>query len=491
MRRFARTQLIWGLGLSEQTAEELRALAGPEYSLQVWPAGTLPDFSDAGKIQAPCLICFDLAACREFMALPYEQTAFLDLTPKMLLLEENAPQEALEEAIDLGVSDIIRAPVSRKRFGATLRKAAEAAALQRDIHNMAHEVFIERELLERKNETLSFLVNFLTQVSDCFDETELLRKSYSCLQQLFPVISMHAALLTKDDNGSITADLYVAAAPDSPAHQSWRTRLLEVAQSMNVLSPVNPSTLHLVLPGSEAGFAAPSDGHILTLPVHTGNDLQFFLMLLTPMERNLSRDQAQALDSALRHMALSLKSARRYQEMCTFADRDSLTGAYNRRFFEQTLSSEVARHIRYKENMSMLLLDIDFFKKVNDTWGHLKGDEVLRSVAATVMNTIRQTDSCIRYGGEEFAVVLPHTAANNATWLAERLRKRISKLTFSAGGKSFRVTCSIGVSCLAAGENKDGQALTHEADTALYHAKSDGRNKVALYAPTENLAVSM
>lgn len=479
------------MGLSEKTAEKLRALAGAEYSLQVWPAGTLPDFTDPGTIQPPCLICFDLAACRELTALPYERTAFLDLTPKALLLEENATQKTLEEAIDLGVSDILRMPVSRERFGATLRKAAEAAALQRDIHNMTHEVFIEREILARKNETLSFLVNFLTQVSDCFDETEILRKSFKCLQKLFPVMTMNAAMVTKDDNGNMAADLYIAASPDSPAHQAWRTRLLEVTQSMNVLSPVNPTTLHLLLPGPAAGSASPSDGYILTLPVHMGNDLQFFLMLLTPMERSLGRDQTQALDSAMRHMALSLRNARRYRAICAFADHDGLTGAYNRRFFEQSLASEMARHIRYKENFSMFLLDIDFFKKVNDTWGHLKGDDVLRSIAATIMETLRRTDSCARYGGEEFVVMLPHTTARNAAWLAERLRKKIGKLTFSAEGKSFKITASIGVSSLTPGESKDGAALVHEADMALYHAKSCGRNKVSLYTPAEILAASV
>ncbi|CAK7064766.1 MAG: hypothetical protein DELT_01597 [Desulfovibrio sp.] len=491
MRQFARKQTIWGMGLSETAVEEMRALTGPAYVLQVWEEGTQPDFSDSATLQAPCLICFGLDACRDFARLPYEQTAFLDLTPKAVFLDQNAPQEALEAAIDLGVGDIIRMPLSKARFGATLRKAAEAAALQRDIQNMAREVFIERELLERKNETLSFLVNFLTNTSDCFDESELLLKAYACLQHLFPVVTMNAALLTRGDNDAMTADFYIAAPPKTDAHDAWRDRLFETAQSMNAFSPVTPTTMHLPLPGADAAFASPADGHILTLPVHMGSELQFFLMLLTPMERNLSRDQAQALDSALRHMALSLKNARRYQEMCTFADRDGLTGTYNRRFFEQALAGELARHVRYKEDLSLLLLDIDFFKKVNDTWGHIKGDEVLRGVAATILNTIRQTDCCVRYGGEEFVIILPHTTAQNAEWLAERLRKKVSKLSFSSCGKEFNVTASIGVSSVAAGERKDGPTFIHEADTALYRAKASGRNRVLSYSSGENLAASM
>lgn len=491
IQRFTRTRPIWMLGLDGDTAEDFRRMAGSGYSLRTWPAGTLPEFTDPGDMESPCLICFTLAACREFLALPYERTAFLDLTPKLILLEKNAPQSALEEAIDLGAGDIIRAPLTTARLSRSLRKAAEADALQRDIRNMTREVFIERELLERKNSILSFIVNFLTNISDCRGETELLAKSYSCLQRLFPVVTMSAALITRDADGRVNTDLFIAAPPGSRTHEAWRIRLLEAAQSLNTLSPKNPSAFHLVLPGTNAGSATPSDGHILTLPVHMENDLQFFLMLLTPMERNMSRDQAQALDCALRHMALNLRNARRYREMCAFADKDPLTGAYNRRFLEQTLQNEVARHIRYKGKFSMLLLDIDFFKKINDTWGHLKGDDVLRSIAATIMATIRQADCCIRYGGEEFLVLLPHTSEGSAARLADRLRKKIERLSFPAGGESFSVTASIGVSSLAPGESKDGTALTNEADMALYHAKSTGRNKVSVYTAPEALAASM
>ncbi|MDL2210204.1 GGDEF domain-containing protein [Desulfovibrio sp. OttesenSCG-928-O18] len=490
MRQFTRRQTIWGLGLSEAQEESVRELAGLQYTLQTWPAGSMPDLADAGGMAVPCLICFTVDSCREFMTLPVEQVGFLELAPKVLLLPENASQAELEAALDFGVSDIIRMPLTMKRFASCLRRATEAAALQRDIQNMAHEVFIEREMLERKNEALSFLVNFLTHTSDSFDETELLGKAFTCLQRLFPVITMHAALFARDDSGTFTADLFVAAPGDSPAYAAWRSRLLEMGMSINNGEPVSPTTLYLPLAGATAASACPTDGHILTLPVHIGEHSQFFLMLLTPMERNLSRDQALALESALRHMALSLRNARRYQEMCHFADRDSLTGAYNRRHFEQTLLVEIARHDRYEEEISLLILDIDLFKNINDTYGHLKGDEVLRAVANVIMTTIRQTDYCVRYGGEEFVVLLPHTSSRNAAWLAERLRRKIQKLSFADGKKRFGVTASIGVASIPVGEAKEGLALTSEADQALYQAKNSGRNRVMVYEHHENIAAA-
>lgn len=491
VRQFTRRQIIWGLGLSDEQAESIRSMAGSMYVLELWPAGEMPPFADAASMAAPCMVCFTMDSCRQFMSLPLKLTGFLELTPKILLLDERADMAVIDEALNFGVSDILRSPLTKNRFAACLRKASEAAALQRDIQNMAHEVFIEREMLERKNEALSFLVNFLSRISESLDETQLLGKAFSCLQGLFPVMTMHAAIFSKDDNDALSAVLFVAAPADCPAHAAWRDRLLEMGSSISHGGAVNPTTVQLPLSDKAATTAGPGDGHILTLPVHIGDNTQLYLMLLTSMERNLSRDQALALDSALRHMAISIKNVRRYQEVCNVADRDSLTGAYNRRHFEQTLNAEIARHERYGEDLSMLLLDIDHFKRINDSFGHLQGDEVLRAIVNVVSATIRQTDYCVRYGGEEFVVLLPHTSSRNAAWLAERLRKKIQKLTFGSGKNAFRVTASIGVACMAIGESKEGATLTGEADMALYQAKRDGRNKVVVHAPKIAVAATV
>ena len=490
VRQFTRRQVIWGMGLSDAESESVRSLAGKAYSLKLWPAGSMPDFAEAGKMAAPCMICFGIESCRQFMVLPVQQIGFLDLTPKALFLKEDADMATIDEAISLGVSDIIRPPFTNVRFSTCLRKAAEAAALQRDIQNMAHEVFIEREMLEQKNKALSFLVTFCGQISESLDETELLSNAFACFQNLFPVLTMHAGVFSKDDNGALTADLFVAAPKDSQAYGMWRERLLEANAALYENATVNPTTTHLPLANGAATTARPEDGHLLTLPVNISDGSQLYLMLLTSMERNLSRDQALALDSALRHMAITIKNVRRYQRVCHFADRDSLTGAYNRRFFEQALQKEIARHKRYNEEFSLLILDIDHFKHINDSFGHLKGDDVLRAVVSATSTTVRQTDYCIRYGGEEFVVMLPHTSSRNAAWLAERLRKKVQRLVFESNKGSFSVSISIGVSSIAPGEIKEETTLLGEADQALYLAKSEGRNKVVVHRHRENVAAS-
>ena len=491
MKRFKRKQTIWGLGLNDSQAEHVRSLAGRTYTVEIWPEGLLPDLSNPGAIAAPCMICFTMNSCRQFRDLPQKQTGFLDLTPKVLLLEETDGLDVIDEALEFGASDIIRKPLTQKRFSSCLRKAAEAGALQLDIQSMAHEIFTERELLEKKNETLSFLVNFLSRISESLDETELLANAFACLRNLFPALTMHVGIFTKNDSGDCSADLYVAAPADSPAYTAWRERLLEIGVAFNPDRKITPTTTHLPLGDGAQVTALPCDGHILTLPVHVAENVQVYLMLLTSMERNLSRDQAIAIDSALRHMAITIKNVRRYQEICQFADHDSLTGAYNRRYFERILPAELARHNRYGAELSMLILDIDHFKKINDSWGHLKGDEVLRTVVKTVLSTIRQTDYCVRYGGEEFIVLLPHTSCSNAAWLAERLRRKIEKLSFVAGNRTFTTTASIGVSSLPSGVNKEGTTLTDEADQALYQAKNDGRNRIVVFSTEKIAAMTM
>lgn len=484
-------QIIWSLGLDDEQAKSVQDFAGEQYAVHCWAEGSLPDFSNVVELRTPCLICFTFQSCKKFMTLPLDETGFLELTPKALLLDGSATREQLEEALTWGISDIIVPPLAQPRFAACLRKAAEAAALQRDIQNMAREIFVEREMLERKNETLSFLVNFLTQTSESFNEAELLEKAFDCLQKLFPVLAMHAGMLAQNADGRFEAELFTATSPDSPVYDLWRAKLLQTAESMLEGAPMTLKDRNLALSLETAATAAPADGHILALPMRINERLQFFLMLLTPLERNLSRDQAMALDSALRHMALCLKHAKNYQEMCHFADRDSLTGAYNRRSFEQILNAEAARRERYKTELSLLMLDIDHFKAVNDTWGHLKGDEVLRAVSGVIAATIRQTDYCARYGGEEFVVLLPHTSTRNAAWLAERLRRKIQKLNMTNGKDRFTVTASLGVSSILPGEKKDALTLVGEADKALYQAKEEGRNRVVTFASEHMKAASV
>jgi len=157
---------------------------------------------------------------------------------------------------------------------------------------------------------------------------------------------------------------------------------------------------------------------------------------------------------------------------------DALTKVYNRRYFSERIRQEIKRVSRYGTTVSLLMIDIDFFKKVNDTWGHQAGDAVLSGVAGLIKDKLRATDLLARYGGEEFCLLATGTDKAGAQVLAERVRAMVQNAVFEHGGNSIAVTISIGVSTWepSFGENPD--ELVRRADAALYRAKEQGRNRV-------------
>ena len=158
---------------------------------------------------------------------------------------------------------------------------------------------------------------------------------------------------------------------------------------------------------------------------------------------------------------------------------DGLTQAHNRRFFEQQLAAELSRAARYRRPISLVLFDIDYFKKINDTTGHLAGDEVLRQLAETVQNNIRSEDLFARIGGEEFAILMPETCMAGAYILAERLREMIADTAMPFEGVDNHVTCSFGLASFdEVQRGTEPTELFEIADKRLYEAKARGRNCV-------------
>ncbi len=170
------------------------------------------------------------------------------------------------------------------------------------------------------------------------------------------------------------------------------------------------------------------------------------------------------------------------RQMYDAALRDALTGAYNRKHFGEALASEMAYTLRHQAALSLILFDIDFFKKVNDTSGHVAGDAVLVQVARHVQAAVRREDLFARYGGEEFAVLARGTSGEAASGFAERLRAGIEALSIPYEGKAIRVTISLGVASAPASDIATAQDLILRADGALYAAKHAGRNRVVTHA---------
>ena len=182
-----------------------------------------------------------------------------------------------------------------------------------------------------------------------------------------------------------------------------------------------------------------------------------------------------SMRQSLYRSGLKLKEA--YQRIEELAELDELTGSFNRRCIMRMLDEEIARAHRTNAPCSIALIDLDWFKRINDAFGHPTGDEVLRTFAITVFANIRNIDRFGRYGGEEFLLVLPDTPHDGATRILDRLREIIAGLDWSAFSPGMRVTISAGVATLKPDESPD--TFLARADSALYAAKARGRNRIA------------
>ena len=168
---------------------------------------------------------------------------------------------------------------------------------------------------------------------------------------------------------------------------------------------------------------------------------------------------------------------------------DPLTGTFNRRTFLQLGAKEIARTRRSKGSLSLLMLDVDHFKKVNDQFGHQAGDEALKCVVDSLQVCLRREDLLVRYGGEEFCVLLPDVALDHATLLAERARAAVERSGFTFRGKTIPLTISVGVALLVRDSTEDIERLVSRADEALYSAKASGRNRVVTYPENSTIAL--
>jgi diguanylate cyclase (GGDEF)-like protein len=244
-------------------------------------------------------------------------------------------------------------------------------------------------------------------------------------------------------------------------------------------------------------LAFENEKSIIMLPLSTIKRTLGVVMVKTPIKESfitheiiklltmLAKQYSLVLENTLLYDRLMKKHESLEQangEIRLLSRKDSLTGCYNRGYLNEHLSHEIKRATRYHHTFSLALCDLDHFKKVNDTYGHLCGDMVLREFVECILSLIRSDmDWLARYGGEEFLLVLPETSFKNANRLAERLRKQISKKAFKWEGQKIPITASFGVTGfdkIGPGENFSPDDLIDMADQYLYQAKNKGRNKV-------------
>jgi diguanylate cyclase (GGDEF)-like protein len=234
--------------------------------------------------------------------------------------------------------------------------------------------------------------------------------------------------------------------------------------SLSLVRPLNRLT-------SGAGKVARGDLEV-DVPVSSRSEVGYLTEVFNDMVARLrqGREELASINETLREKNVELHE---------ISITDSLTGLYNRKHLMETLDKEVSRSQRHSHSFSLLVIDIDHFKKYNDTYGHLAGDEALSRLASVFKESIRSSDYAARYGGEEFIIMLPEIGPEQGVEAAERIRHKVAEEIFNGDGESIKVTISVGVASYP--ENgEDAQSVIRNADAALYEAKELGRDRVVL-----------
>ncbi|HPI04032.1 MAG TPA: sensor domain-containing diguanylate cyclase, partial [Candidatus Goldiibacteriota bacterium] len=216
---------------------------------------------------------------------------------------------------------------------------------------------------------------------------------------------------------------------------------------------------------------------VLKVPFVVEKRLLGIMIISAPVENLFNAKQVENMKILANQIAISLEKVNLYEEIQQISVTDSLTGLFVHRYFQEKLEDEIKRAGRYDNHLSLVMCDIDFFKKINDTYGHLAGDFILKQLAVMLKNHTTPAETVARYGGEEFVIIMPDTDKEAAHAKAVKIRKDLEKTKLNFNGTLISITVSMGVSTYP-GDAVSRRNLVEQADKALYASKNNGRNRV-------------
>ncbi|MBM3156872.1 MAG: sensor domain-containing diguanylate cyclase [Chloroflexi bacterium] len=222
---------------------------------------------------------------------------------------------------------------------------------------------------------------------------------------------------------------------------------------------------------------------LICAPIIVKNEVTGIIHLDSSRKNAFDKDHLEFVELLANEIAIAIERSLLYSEIQDIATKDGLTGSFNRRKLDVDLIAGIAVAQKGGKQLSFLMMDIDWFKKYNDFHGHLKGDRVLQKMASVLKSSVRAFDSVYRYGGEEFAILLPDTGKDDASRIAGRVRDVVGQEAFEGERESQpnqKLTVSIGIASFPA-DAQQGYKLVEAADSALYAAKRSGRNRVCIY----------
>jgi len=338
------------------------------------------------------------------------------------------------------------------------------------LRDISDSVRVENELLKRNRELM--IINTLSTAFISSGDAELVFGDL--LEKTLMVTDFGIGWIVTAEEGEYTLKCASGVSIDfgNKLRDGRLNRLYDAILKMDV--PL------YVAEGEKLEEDLRKDGVVFlsAVPLRLGKEAVGLLMLASRAEVAFDFDTASLLSLVGNNLALITDKIRLFQKTERLAITDSLTGLYNARFFYNALNSEISRTERYSTPFSLLIFDVDNFKRLNDTYGHQAGDEVLQALSAILGATVRKSDMAARYGGEEFVAILPNTMKDEAFNLAVRIKEAVEISSFL--GQAVRVTLSGGVATFPE-DASDAKGLLYAADAAMYEAKAAGKMRIHCY----------
>lgn len=336
--------------------------------------------------------------------------------------------------------------------------------------------------LEALVKDLSLVYEIGQGVNSTIELEELYRVITDVLQQRLKLDKF--AILLKDDSGEI---LQVKTAYGFEENDHILDMVFRVGEGVTGEAVSNGEAIYIRDTTKEERFLHYKgeqiiEGSFLSIPLIFKKNVLGVINFHRPKIDSFSSEELRLLQLVANQVALAIENAKLYTKARDLSVKDELTGLYNRRHFQTVLQIEWKRAVRFHRSLSLLMIDVDFFKKYNDTFGHLQGDKVLKEMSNVLKRNVREIDTVARFGGEEFIVLLPDTDKKGAVAVGEKLRKIVETHRFIDVSSQAVAPISISVGIASYPDDvRELDDLIDHADIALYDAKDSGRNRVICY----------
>jgi two-component system cell cycle response regulator len=411
----------------------------------------------------------------------------------VLMLSSAPVEEATVRTLGLGAADYVRKPFRVKELVARIQAQLRVGAVLRTQRDTLRRTQEELERARADAENRRKLVDILHEVTGDLAADEVYHLLARRVARALTV--SHCAVILA---GSHAGEGVVATAFENPKLQKGTIAIADFPEVRRAFEKREPVLIEELASSElyEGRATVGLDGgevpvrSAMALPFDIGPTQRGVFLLRRTREQPPLTPEDVAFAEAVIGAAVSVVQRAQVIETTRadnarlehLATTDALTRLLNRRALTERLTTEMERALRYDTSVALLLLDLDHFKRVNDTHGHLVGDAVLRDVSELLMGAARSSDMVGRYGGEEFLIVLPETDDDGAALFAERIRERVEAFAFRPweDERALRMTASIGVATFPAARIESVEDLFARADAALYRAKADGRNRVRL-----------